>query len=238
MSENKQQHHTLSTTFVWMAVAFCICLVSSNIFMPRLWQVGRLPLQLTGGVVVFPISYILNDCLTEIYGYRKSRLVIWMGFTMCFFVSVASFIVTILPKPMYEDSYAVADSFNSLFSLVPKTMIGSLLAFLCGSTVNAWIMSKMKVASEGKGFGWRAIISSIGGEMTDSLIFFPIAFGGMLPLKGIINLMITQVIVKTLYEVIILPVTNLVVKKVKVAEGIDTYDRNISYNPFNIKDID
>ena len=116
-------------------------------------------------------------------------------------------------------------------------MIGSLLAFIAGSTVNAWIMSKMKVATKGKGFGWRAIISTIGGEATDSLIFFPIAFGGMLPFGAVINLMFTQVVAKTLYEIIILPVTSWVVRKVKAYEGIDTYDNNISYNPFKVNEI-
>lgn len=237
MSNSNTQRGTLSVTFVWMAVAFCVCLITSNIFIPRLWQVGSLPIQLTGGVIIFPISYILNDCLTEVYGYRKARLVIWMGFAMCFFVTVASQIVTMLPKPMYEDSYAISDSFNALFSLVPRSMIGSLLAFICGSTVNAWIMSRMKVASEGKGFGWRAILSSVGGEATDSLIFFPIAFAGQLPFSAVVSLMATQVVVKTLYEVVILPVTARVVRMVKQHEGIDTYDRGISYNPFRISDI-
>ena len=228
----------LSVTFVWMAVAFCVCLVISNIFVPRLWQVGHLPVQLTGGVVIFPISYILNDCLTEVYGYRKARLVIWMGFAMCFFVSIASFIVTNLPAPMFEDSRPLADSFNSLFGLVPRTMAGSLLAFICGSMVNAWVMSRMKVATSGKGFGWRAIISSFAGEITDSLIFFPIAMAGILPFRGIISLMATQVFVKILYEVIVLPLTNLVVRKVKSVEGLDTFDTSISYNPFRIGDMD
>ena len=98
-------------------------------------------------------------------------------------------------------------------------------------------MSKMKVATKGKGFGWRAIISTIGGEATDSLIFFPIAFGGMLPFGAVINLMFTQVVAKTLYEIIILPVTSWVVRKVKAYEGIDTYDNNISYNPFKVNEI-
>lgn len=231
-----QQRETLSVTYVWMSVAFCVCLVVSNIFIPRLWQVGSLPVQLTGAVLLFPISYILNDCLTEVYGYRKARLTIWIGFAMCLFVSVASFIVTKLPKPLYEDSYA-AESFNSLFGLVPRSMIGSLLAFVAGSTVNALIMSRMKVATKGRGFGWRAIISTIGGEATDSLIFFPIAFGGLLPLGAVINLMLTQVVAKTLYEIIILPVTSWVVRQVKAHEGIDTYDHDISYNPFRVNEI-
>ncbi len=233
MTENNSKGQViLSTTFVWMAVAFCVCLVASNIFEPRLWQVGKLPFQLTGGVLIFPISYILNDLLAEVYGYRKAQMVIWMGFAMCFFVTVMSQLVTMLPNPMFEDNLATAESFDGLFGLVPRVMCGSLLAFICGSTMNAFVMSKMKVAQKGKGFGIRAIVSSIAGEMTDSIIFFPIAFGGLLPFNGLINLMITQVVVKTLYEVVILPFTSVIVKKVKKLEGIDTYDVNISYNPF------
>lgn len=235
-SENRQRE-TLSITYVWMSVTFCVCLVVSNIFIPRLWHVGGLPVQLTGAVVLFPISYILNDCLTEVYGYRKARLTIWIGFAMCLFISAASFLVTKLPAPMSEDSYAAAESFNSLFGLVPRSMVGSLLAFIAGSTVNAWIMSRMKVATKGKGFGWRAILSTIGGEATDSLIFFPIAFGGLLPLRAVISLMLTQVAAKTLYEVIILPFTSWLVRKVKAYEGIDTFDENISYNLFKINEI-
>ncbi len=231
------QRETLSVTYVWMAVTFCVCLVVSNIFIPRLWQVGRLPVQLTGAVVLFPISYILNDCLTEVYGYRKARLTIVIGFAMSLFVSLASLLVTSLPMPLSPESIPAAESFNSLFGLVPRSMVGSLLAFVAGSTVNAWIMSRMKVATKGKGFGWRAIISTVGGETTDSLIFFPIAFGGLLPLKVMLSLMLTQIAAKTLYEIIILPVTAFIVKKVKAIEGIDTFDENISYNPFRISDI-
>jgi len=240
MTENKTSKGQvrLSPTFVWMAVAFCVCLIASNIFEPRLWQVGKTGFQLTGGVVIFPVSYILNDCLTEVYGYKKARFVIWMGFIMCFFVTLCSQLVTMLPRPVYEDNYAAADAFNMLFGLVPRVMAGSLLAFVCGSSVNAWVMSRMKVAQKGKGFGWRAILSSVAGEMADSLIFFPIAFGGLLPFRGLIGLMVTQVIVKTLYEVVILPVTTVVVKKLKEYESEDAFDENISYNPFRITDLD
>ncbi len=232
-----RQRETLSATYVWMSVTFCVCLVVSNIFIPRLWQVGTLPVQLTGAVVLFPISYILNDCLTEVYGFRKARLTIWIGFTMCFFISLASFLVTKLPMPLSQESYATVESFNSLFSLVPRSMFGSLLAFIAGSTVNSWIMSRMKVASKGKGFGWRAIISTLGGEATDSLIFVPIAFSGLLPLGAMVSLMLTQIAAKTLYEIIILPVTAWFVRKVKAHEGLDTYDEGISYNIFKISDI-
>lgn len=227
----------LSVTFLWLAVAFCVCLVSSNLFVPRLWRVGTLPLQLSGAVIIFPISYIINDCLTEVYGFRKARLVIWMGFALSAFIALAAQIVTMLPAPLYEESVPVADSFNTLFGLVPRTTFASLVAFICGSQFNAWIMSKMKVATKGRGFWTRAIISSLGGEFADSVIFYPIAFAGTLPFMGILGIIFTQVLVKTLYEVIILPLTTVIVKKLKAHEGIDTYDYDISYNPFKINDI-
>ena len=238
MTEKKPvERRALSVTFVWLAAAFCVCLVASNLFVPRLWRLGSLPLQLSGAVVIFPISYILNDCLTEVYGFRKARLVIWIGFTLSAFIALAAQIVTMLPAPLYDESVPVADSFNSLFRLVPHMTFASLVAFICGSQINAWIMSKMKVATKGRGFWSRAIVSSLGGELADSIIFYPIAFAGSLPFMGIVGIIFTQVIVKTLYEIIILPLTTVIVKKLKAHEDLDTFDYDISYNPFKIRDI-
>ena len=121
--------------------------------------------------------------------------------------------------------------------MAPRVAFASLLAFLVGSTLNALVLSKMKTASAGKGFGWRAILSSISGELCDSLIFMPIAFFGT-PLKVLAGMMLVQVSFKVLYEVVVLPVTAMVVRKLKTAEGIDVFDRGISYNPFKIKDIE
>lgn len=220
-----------------MAVLFIVCLITSNFFVPRVWQVGSLPLQLSGAVLLFPVSYIINDCLTEVYGYRKARFVIWIAFLLSAFVAVMSTLVCLLPEPIEEGSREVARSFNSLFMMVPKTTCASLLAFICGSTFNAFIMSKMKVRSKGRGFGVRAILSSVGGELLDSCIFFPIVFWGMMSPKAILTMVCTQVCVKTLYEILILPVTAQVVKVLKRKEGTDTYDVNISYNPFKLSDI-
>ena len=225
---------TLSVTFVILATVFTVCLIASNIFVPRTWKVWSLPLQLTGGVVIFPVSYIVNDVLTEVYGYKKAHLVIWIALALSAFVALMSQLVTMLPAPMYPENQAIADSFNSLFRLVPRTTVASLLAFVVGSTLNALVMSKMKVATKGKGFCLRAIASSLVGEFMDSLVFFPIVFIGTMPFKGVVTIMLTQVVVKTLYEMLILPVTSRVVKKVKEIEGIDTYDMNISYNPFKL----
>ena len=226
-----------STRFLVTAITLVVCLITSNFFVPRLWQVAGLHLQLSGAVLLFPITYILNDCIVEVYGYRKARLVIWLAFILSAFVAIMAQLVCWLPAPLQDSSKPLAESFNSLFAMVPRTTVASLVAFFVGSTVNAWIMSRMKLSSGGKGFGVRAIISSIGGELADSLIFFPIVFSGIMPLAAVVQLAVTQVCAKVLYEVIALPLTSWYVRYVKRAEGIDTFDRKISYNPFKIKDI-
>ncbi len=225
------QHATLSVPFMLMAIIFNVCLIASNLFETKLFMAG--PVALTGGVIIFPVSYIINDCLVEVWGYRKARLVIWTGFAMNFFVVAMAQIVRLLPAAPFWDG---GPHFDYIFAMAPRVTLASLLAFLSGSTVNAWIMSRMKVASKGKRFSVRAIVSSIGGETVDSIIFFPIAFWGI-GITEMLTLMATQIVLKTLYEVIILPVTNIVVKKVKEYEGTDTFDENISYNPFRISDI-
>ena len=222
--------------YVWLAVTFCVCLVTSNLFVPRLWQVGNWPLQLSGAVVIFPISYIINDLLTEVYGYRRAMMVIWMGFVLSAFVAVAAQLVSWLPEPIFPESKEVASSFDRLFGLVPRTTVASLLAFILGSQMNAFVMSKMKVATKGRGFGWRAILSTLAGELSDSIIFYPLAFAGVMPARAILSIILTQVTVKTLYEVLILPLTSVLARRLKKAEGIDTYDYDISYNPFVLTD--
>ncbi len=225
------QHATLSVPFMLMAIIFNVCLIASNLFETKLFMAGSV--ALTGGVIIFPVSYIINDCLVEVWGYRKARLVIWTGFAMNFFVVAMAQIVRLLPAAPFWDG---GPHFDYIFAMAPRVTLASLLAFLSGSTVNAWIMSRMKVASKGKRFSVRAIVSSIGGETVDSIIFVPIAFWGI-GITEMLTLMATQIVLKTLYEVIILPVTNIVVKKVKEYEGTDTFDENISYNPFRISDI-
>ena len=226
-----------STRFLVMATTLIVCLITSNFFVPRLWQVAGLPIQLSGAVLLFPVSYILNDCLTEVYGYRKARFVIWLAFLLSAFVAMMAQLVCWLPAPLQDGSKPVADSFNGLFGLVPRTTVASLVAFFVGSTVNAWVMSRMKVSSHGRLFGVRAILSSIAGELADSIIFFPVVFWGVLSGAAALQLAVTQVFAKVLYEVIALPLTSWYVRHVKKAEGIDTFDEGVDYNPFKIKDI-
>ena len=230
-AEAPRQRVMLSVPFVLMAIVFNVCLIASNLFETKVFEAG--PLALTGGVLIFPVSYIINDCIVEVWGYRKARLVIWTGFAMNFFVVVMAQIVRLLPAADFWDG---GEHFDYIFALAPRVTLASLLAFLSGSTVNAWIMSIMKVSSGGRRFSVRAVVSSVCGETVDSLIFFPIAFWGI-GWDNMLRLMVLQIVLKTVYEIVILPVTAVVVRTVKKYEGTDTFDRGISYNPFRITDI-
>ena len=221
----------VSVVFMMLAILFTVCLIASNLFATKVFALGSITLP--GAVVIFPISYILNDCFTEVWGYRKARLVIWTAFAMNFFVAITGQLVAMLPAASFWNG---ADHFNYVFNMAPRVAFASLLAFLAGSTLNAFVISKMKVATEGKGFSFRAILSSIAGEGLDSLIFMPIVFWGT-DVKSLAMMMAAQVSFKVCYEIVILPVTAVVVKALKRSEGIDTFDRNISYNPFKIADI-
>ncbi|MBP5505689.1 MAG: queuosine precursor transporter [Bacteroidales bacterium] len=221
-----------STTFLLMAVAFIVCLVTSNLFATKVFALGW-GINLPGAVIIFPISYILNDCIAEVWGYRRARLVIWLAFLSNFFVVLMGQVVVWLPAASFWDG---GDHFNYMFNMAPRVFVASMLAFLAGSTMNALVLSKMKVASEGRRFGVRAIVSSVAGELLDSLIFMPIAFWGT-PVKVLLGMMVAQVSFKVLYEIVILPVTAWVVRRVKAHEEVDVYDRDINYNPFKIKDI-
>ena len=214
-----------------MAVLFTVCLIASNLFATKVFAIGNI--SLPGAVLIFPVSYILNDCFAEVWGYRKARLVIWTAFAMNFFVVVVGQIVVWLPSAPFWDGGA---HFDYMFNMAPRVTLASLLAFLAGSTLNAFVLSKMKVAQKGRGFSWRAIVSSIAGECLDSLVFMPIAFWGT-GISQLAVMMLCQVSFKVLYEIVILPITNIVVRKLKASEGEDAFDENISYNPFNIKDI-
>ena len=213
-----------------MAVLFTVCLISSNLFAAKVFAIGQLALPCA--VLIFPISYILNDCFTEVWGYRKARLVIWMAFAMNLFVALVAQLAVILPSASF---WTGGEHFDFVFKMAPRVLLASLLAFLAGSTFNSYVLSKMKVAQEGKGFSFRAIVSSLAGELLDSLIFMPIAFWGT-PVRNLAWMMLCQVSFKVLYEILILPVTTTVVRKLKAVEAEDVYDHDITYNPFKIFD--
>ena len=214
-----------------LGVLFNVCLVASNLLETKVIQLG--PVTATAGLIVFPISYIINDCIAEVWGFKKARLIIWCGFAMNFLTIGFARLAILLPAAPF---WAGKESFNFVFGLAPRIALASLIAFLVGSFLNAYIMSKMKIATQGKHFSLRAIVSTLIGESADSLLFFPIAFGGLIPAYELLTMMGIQACLKSLYEVIILPVTVRVVKYIKKTDQTDVYDRGISYNIINLKD--
>ncbi|WP_286008413.1 queuosine precursor transporter [Barnesiella viscericola] len=225
-------NRTVSLPFLVMGVVFCVCLICSNLLEVKMVSLGGI--TATAGLIVFPISYIINDCIAEVWGYRKARLIIWLGFLMNLLAVLFIQLAIVLPSaPFWEGQSA----FEATFSSTPRILLASFIAFLAGSFLNAYVMSKMKISSGGKHFSLRAIASTIVGESADSLLFFPIAFGGVVPVKELIVLIVTQACLKTAYEIIILPVTVRMVRLVKRIDGSDVYDRKVSYNIFKIKEI-
>lgn len=224
----------LSDTFLVLTVLFTVCLITSNLLASKVFTIGG-GINLPCAVLIFPVSYILNDCLTEVYGYRKARLVIWLAFAMQLFTVLAGLLACALPAAEFWTENS--GHFDFVFRSAPRVAFASLLAFLAGSTLNSLVLSKMKLASGGRGFSWRAILSSVAGELCDSLIFIPVAFFGT-PLKTLAGMMLVQVTFKVLYEIVVLPFTNIAVKRLKALENEDAFDRGISYNPFKIKDIE
>ena len=222
----------VSVPFMLLGILFNVCLIAANLLETKVIQVGSL--TVTAGLLVFPISYIINDCIAEVWGFKKARLIIWSGFAMNFFVVGLGLIAVAIPAaPFWEGE----EHFDFVFGMAPRIVAASLMAFLVGSFLNAYVMSKMKIASQGRNFSARAILSTIVGETADSLIFFPTAFGGIIAWKELLIMMGLQIVLKSMYEVIILPVTIRVVKVIKKVDGSDVYDTNISYNVLKVKDI-
>lgn len=223
----------VSVPFMLLGILFNVCLIAANILETKVIQVYG-DFSATAGLLVFPISYIINDCIVEVWGFKKARLIIWSGFAMNFFVVALGLLAVALPAaPFWEGE----EHFNFVFGLAPRIVVASLIAFLVGSFLNAYVMSKMKLSSKGKNFSARAVWSTIVGETADSIIFFPIAFGGIIGWKNLLYLMAIQVVLKSLYEVLVLPVTIRVVAYIKKVEGSDVYDKDISYNILKIKDL-
>lgn len=222
---NKQ----FSLPFVVMAMMFAVFLILANLMEVKVVKIGIL--TATAGLSVFPISYIINDCIVEVYGFAKARFVIWMGFLLNMIFVVFLQVCVALPG---DPSWTAQAAVEQVFGNTPRILLGSFVAFIVGSMVNAQVMSRMKVRDGGKRFSLRAILSTVFGETADSLIFFPIAFAGMLPPATILTLVWTQVMLKTLYEIVVLPVTIRVVKMLKRVEGTDVTDVNVDYRWWKI----
>ena len=201
---------------VCLTIVFVTAMLISNVITAK--QV-LLPfgITMTGAVFIFPITYILSDVFSEVYGYKWSRVTCYFAFSMNLLMVIVFGLVIKTPAPDY---WTNQEAFATVLGSTPRVMGASLLAYVIGDFVNDRIFRKMKAkhAGEMRGFGWRAIISSFFGELCDSLIFLPIAFLGQMPLETLAIMTVCQVLIKTGYEIIILPVTTLVAKKAKKYE--------------------
>jgi len=230
--KNKKMQKTVTVPFMLLGVLFNVCLIASNLLETKVIQVGGV--TATAGLIVFPVSYIINDCIAEVWGFKKARLIIWSGFAMNFLVVAFAQLAIMLPAAPFWEGEA---GFNFVFGMAPRIVMASLCAFLVGSFLNAYVMSRMKIASRGRHFSVRAMVSTLVGESADSILFFPIAFGGMIPAEELLVMIFTQAVLKSLYELLVLPLTVKVVQVIKKIEQTDVYDTGISYNILKIKDI-
>ena len=216
-----------SKYLIYLAVAFVAVLMISNTTAGKVIAVG--PLAVSGALIIFPLSYILGDVLTEVYGYRAARKVVWSGFAALALMSLAYWIIQILPSAAFWENQA---AYEVILGAVPRITLASMIAYFCGEFVNSYVLSRMKVWMNGKQLWMRTIASTIAGEGIDTVLFMFVAFAGVLPVTAIFILILSEYAIKVAYEVAATPITYKVIGWLKRKEGIDVYDRGIDYNPF------
>lgn len=222
--KNVQTH--ISPAFVVVTVLFITSLISANIIAVKLVLVGGQ--VLTAGIIIFPVSYIVGDILTEVYGYRRARAVIWLGFVSNMLVVLAIMVGGKLPAaPFWEENVS---AYQTILGYAPRLLVASFAAYLLGEFVNALVLSRMKIATSGRWLWSRTISSTVIGQGLDSGVFVTIAFLGQVP--DLWHLIWVQWVAKVLYEVAATPATYFVVNWLKKKEEIDTFDHGISINPF------
>jgi len=221
--------------FDLLMAAFVAVLLCSNLI--GVHKVTSVELPLYGeyifgaGVLFFPISYLFNDIMTEVYGFARSRRAVWAGFAALAFASIMALAVTALPAA-HTMSPEHQSAVNFIFGQTARITIASLVAFWAGEFVNSFVLAKMKVFTEGKFLWSRTIGSTVVGEAVDSLIFYPIAFLGTWSTEQVVSVMIGNYFIKVIWEVVATPVTYWIVNFLKRAEHEDYYDRNTDFNPF------
>lgn len=208
---------------------FTATLLISNTLESKLFTAG--PLTLTAGTIIFPLAYLFNDVLTEVYGYAASRRVIWTGFAALFLMSVFYQIAVMLPA---APDWTNQDGFGATLGTVPRIAAASMVAYFCGEFVNSFIVAKMKIKDGGKRMGKRFVLSTMAGESVDTLVFTAIAFSGVYPAYDLAVLGVSMWAVKVAWEILALPITLFVVKSLKRAEHEDYYDTDTNFNPFTI----
>lgn len=240
LSKAEQLHAHQFKYYDFAMAAFVAILICSNLIgAAKLVQffeaikIGPLEFGVFGaGILFFPLSYVLGDVLTEVYGYARARRVVWAGFAAVIFMAFMSWVVVAMPAaPGWEGQSA----YEAVFGLTPRIVLASIIAFWAGELANAYVMARMKVWSSGKHLWQRTIGSTVVGQGVDSLLFYPIAFLGIWTTGQVITVLITNYLLKVLWEALLTPVTYKVVGALKRAEGVDVYDKDTNFTPFSVK---
>jgi len=227
----------ISNRFLVIGALFITCLITANIIAVKLITLGVEPIRhggfqfpgpLPAAIVIFPLSYIFGDILTEVYGYRQARKVIWLGF-LCNLIAVFAFWVAGQIPALDSD---VQSAYERILGYTPRLLVASFLAYLVGEFANSFVLAKMKIKTKGRFLWSRTIGSTLIGEGLDATVFIIIAFGGMLSWPLIGGIILTHWLMKTAYEVVATPFTYWVVNYLKKKEGVDTYDYDTNFNPF------
>ena len=221
---NKKNYY--STWFVFIVAIFITCLITANIVAVKLVEISGFVLP--AGTIIFPISYIFGDVLTEVYGYRQARRVIWLGFFCNFIVVLAIWIGQLLPPSSFWDGQK---AYERILGYTPRLLAASFLAYLIGEFANSFVLAKMKIATKGRWLWTRTIGSTLVGEGLDSSVFMILAFAGTIPMAALLLAILTQWVVKSAYEAVATPLTYIVVNFLKRKEGIDVFDYDTNFNP-------
>ncbi len=219
----------ISLPFMAITSLFITCLLITNIVAGRLVQLGDM--TLTADLFLFPLTYIFGDVLTEVYGFKKARFTIWLGFAANLIMALVFILVVSLPSPSFWEHES---AYHTVLGFAPRIVAASLLAYFAGEFSNSVILSRLKLATRGKWLWTRTIGSTLVGQGIDTTVFMVIAFGGLFSAEIFMGMVLVQYGWKVAYEIIATPITYAVVRWLKKSEGIDTYDYGVGYNPFRL----
>lgn len=213
-----------------MAAFVAVLLCSNLIGAAKLASISGF--EFGAGILFFPLSYVLGDVLTEVYGYARARRVVWMGFAALVFTAFMSMVVVGLPP---ADGWQGQAAYEAVFAVTPRIVIASIVAFWAGELANAFVMARMKIWTEGKRLWTRTIGSTVVGQGVDSLLFYPIAFLGIWETKTVLLILGTNYLLKVAWEAVLTPATYRIIALLKRAEGVDVYDTDTDFTPFSFR---
>ena len=219
-----------SSYYVIIVAIFITCLITANITAVKL--INIFGFILPAAILIFPLSYITGDVLTEVYGYGQARKVIWLGFFCNFIAVVAIWLGQILPPASFWDGQG---AYDRILGYTPRILGASFLAYLLGEFANSFVLAKLKITTKGRFLWLRTIGSTLVGQGLDSLVFITLAFVGTIPLSGLVLAIVTQWLAKSIYEAVVTPLTYAVVNFLKRKEGLDVYDHDTRFNPLLIR---